>query len=89
MVLAPLRLPAERCVNVQTGPSLSDDQERTASRSPPALETNNPRFRHDDGCTPVDKTRQANMTNLSVLRMSLNRSQCGSCSTKYDTLTGT
>ena len=35
------------------------------------------------------KTRQANMTNLSVLRMSLNRSQCGSCSTKYDTLTGT
>ena len=28
-------------------------------------------------------------TNLSVERMSLNRSQCGSCSTKYDTVTGT
>ena len=28
-------------------------------------------------------------TNLSVWWMSLNRSQCGSCSTKYNTMTGT
>ena len=28
-------------------------------------------------------------TNLSVIWLSLNRSQCGSCSTKYNTMTGT
>ena len=35
------------------------------------------------------KTCLADKTNLSVKRMSLNRSQCGSCSTKYDTSAGT
>ena len=41
--------------------------------------------------SPLDyhQTCLADKTNLSVKRMSLNRSQCGSCSTKYDTLAGT
>ena len=37
----------------------------------------------------TDKTCLTDKTNLSVKRMSLNRSQCGSCSTEYDTLTCT
>ena len=35
------------------------------------------------------KTCLADKTNLPVERLSLNRSQCGSCSTKYDTSAGT
>ena len=37
----------------------------------------------------IRKTCRADKTNLPVEGLSLNRSQCGSCSTKYDTPAGT